>query len=158
METLRLVAGWVVVLFMAGLGAIILLQIFWGRIDLKYLVSEENGHASLSRFQFLIFTFVIAMGLLVIILKTNSFPTIGSDVFGLLGISAGSYVASKITQRVAKPSSESRVCIVRLAGCRETKSPYRVSRRGFATDIFGLSQLVMRGGPHRLDHLASFLR
>ena len=39
------------------------------------------------------------MGLLVIILKCNCFPTINSDVFGLLGISGGSYVASKITQR-----------------------------------------------------------
>ena len=38
-----------------------------------------------------------------IILKTGNFPTIGSDVFGLLGISAGSYVASKITQKATKP-------------------------------------------------------
>lgn len=102
MENLQLVAGWVIVLFMALLGVIILWKMIQGPsngIDLRYLISEENGQASLSRFQFLVFTFVIAMGLLVIILKCNCFPTINSDVFGLLGISGGSYVASKITQR-----------------------------------------------------------
>ncbi len=36
---------------------------------------------------------------MVIILKNNGFPTINGDVCGLLGISGGSYVASKITQR-----------------------------------------------------------
>ena len=102
MENLHIVAGWVIVVFMAGLGIIILWKMIQGPpqgIDLKYLISEENGQASLSRFQFLVFTFVIAMGLLVIILKSKAFPTINSDVFGLLGISGGSYVASKITQR-----------------------------------------------------------
>ncbi|MCY4386027.1 MAG: hypothetical protein OXC18_02875 [Desulfurellaceae bacterium] len=106
MELLALTAGWVIVGFMALLGVLILWKILQGSIDLQYLVSEEDGQASLSRFQFLIFTFVIAMGLLVIILKTESFPPIGSDVFGLLGISAGSYVASKITQKTASPSDK----------------------------------------------------
>ena len=34
--------------------------------------------------------------------------------------------------------------IVTLTGCRGTKPPYRVLRRGFTTDILGLFQLVMR--------------
>ena len=34
--------------------------------------------------------------------------------------------------------------IVTLTGCRGTKPPYRVLRRGFTADILGLSQLVMR--------------
>ena len=109
MELLQLTAGWVIVVFMALLGALILLKILQGKsngIDLKYLISEENGHASLSRFQFLVFTFVIAMGLLVIILKSGSFPSIGGDVFALLGISAGSYVASKITQKAVTGVNE----------------------------------------------------
>ena len=107
MENLQLVAGWVIVVFMALLGIIILWKMIQGPpngIDLQYLISEENGQASLSRFQFLVFTFVIAMGLLVIILKSGAFPTINSDVFGLLGISGGSYVASKITQKATNQS------------------------------------------------------
>ena len=100
MGILHIVAGWVIVVFMALLGIIIIWKMIHSNgIDLKHLISEENGQASLSRFQFLVFTFVIAMGLLVIILKSGAFPTINSDVFGLLGISGGSYVASKITQR-----------------------------------------------------------
>ncbi len=105
METLQHVAGWVIVVFMALLGIIIIWKMIQGSnggIDLRYLISEEGSDkASLSRFQFLVFTFVIAMGLLVIILKSHAFPTINSDVFGLLGISGGSYVASKITQKTA---------------------------------------------------------
>ena len=102
METLYLVAGWVIVGFMAVLAVVISVRMIIGGpngIDLSHLISEENGQASLSRFQFLVFTFVIAMGLLVIILKQTSFPSIDGSVFGLLGISGGSYVASKITQR-----------------------------------------------------------
>ena len=34
--------------------------------------------------------------------------------------------------------------IVKLTGCRESKPPHRVFRRGFTDDILGLSQLVMR--------------
>ncbi|MEH6629822.1 MAG: hypothetical protein V7776_03295 [Halopseudomonas aestusnigri] len=102
MDTLQLAAGWVIVAFMTALGGIIVVKMMVGEkggIDLSKLVSEENGDASLSRFQFLIFTFIIAMGLLLIILKNGNFPNIGSDVFGLLGISGGSYVAAKIAQK-----------------------------------------------------------
>ena len=53
----------------------------------------------MSRFQFLVFTFVIAMGLLVGVLKTGTFPERGADILGLIGISAGSYVGAKITQK-----------------------------------------------------------
>lgn len=111
MEFIQLAAGWVIVVFMGAMGLIIIIMILKGKpdgIDLQYLVSEANGDASLSRFQFLIFTFVIAMGLLVVILQSGEFPQIGGDVFGLLGISAGSYVGSKITQRVTPktPSAE----------------------------------------------------
>lgn len=108
MVALQLVAGWVIVIFMAALGTLVLLQMFRGApngIDLSDLLSEEeSGKASLSRLQFLIFTFVIAVGLLLIILDDFKFPTVGSDVFGLLGISAAGYVGSKIAQKTAKPA------------------------------------------------------
>ena len=102
METLQLVAGWVIVGFMAILASVISYKMIVGGpngIDLQYLISEENGQASLSRFQFLVFTFVIAMGLLVLTLKGTAIPQIDSSVLALLGISGGSYVASKITQK-----------------------------------------------------------
>lgn len=104
METLHLVAGWVIVGFMAVLASVISYKMIVGEpngIDLQYLISEENGQASLSRFQFLVFTFVIGMGLLVLTLKCGVFPQIDGDVFALLGISGGSYVASKIAQKTA---------------------------------------------------------
>lgn len=104
METLYLAAGWIVVLFMAALAIMIIFRIVQGSpngIDLRRLISEENGNASLSRFQFLVFTFVIAMGLLVVVLKTGTSPSLGGDILGLLGISAGSYVGAKITQKAA---------------------------------------------------------
>ena len=107
---LHLVAGWVIVGFMAILASVISYKMIIGGpngIDLRYLISEENGQASLSRFQFLLFTFVIAMGLLVITLKVGAFPQIDGGVFGLLGISGGSYVASKITQKTANGKSNS---------------------------------------------------
>ena len=48
MGVLGLAAGWVIVVFVAGVGAAILFYIFTGKIDLKFLISEENGHASMS--------------------------------------------------------------------------------------------------------------
>lgn len=67
-------------------------------INLEYLISDEKGDASLSRFQFLIFTFVIAMSLFYIIVRANppAFPnSIPWEILGLIGISGGSYVLAK---------------------------------------------------------------
>ena len=63
MQALTLAAGWIVVVFVGLLELLVLWKIHTNKIDLTYLISEENGQASLSRFQFLIFTFVIADGL-----------------------------------------------------------------------------------------------
>lgn len=101
MSSMLLVAGWVAVLFTGALGAIILYKMLTGKINLEKLLSEEDGKASLSRLQFLIFTYVIAMGLLVVIFNTGSLPEIPEGVYYLLGISGASYVGSKITQRAA---------------------------------------------------------
>ena len=109
-SVLHLAAGWVIVGFMAVIASVISFKMIVGGpngIDLSYLISEENGQASLSRFQFLVFTFVIAMGLLVLTLKGTGFPQIDSSVFGLLGISGGSYVASKITQKAGNGNNNS---------------------------------------------------
>ena len=99
MPTLALIAGYVVVIFIGALGAILLLKMFRGTIDLSALISEENGQASFSRFQFLVFTFVIAVSVLVLTLEGGEFPELGTDVLGLLGISGSGYVVSKGIQK-----------------------------------------------------------
>ena len=95
--TLALVVGWILTIMLGLLGLIIVWLIISGRIDLSGLISEPNGNASLSRFQFLIFTFVIAMSLFLMIVSTSppSFPAIPGGILALLGISGGSYVVSK---------------------------------------------------------------
>ena len=112
MPSLQDLAGVIVLLFMAAIGATIIFYMLIGKekgIDLKFLISEENGQASMSRFQLLVFTFVIAMGLLISVLDSGQFPNIDSDVFALLGISAGSYVGAKIAQKTAKPDKPGEV-------------------------------------------------
>lgn len=74
-----------------------------GKIDLTYLLTEpsEAGmpegppKASISRFQFLIFTFVIAGVYLVLCLEGGRFVEIPQNVILLLGVSGTSYAASK---------------------------------------------------------------
>ena len=84
MQSLALIAGWILAILIGGLGIIILIYIINGKIDLTKLISEKDGSASLSRFQFLIFTFVIAMSLLIIVVSQDppNFPSsIPSSVF-----------------------------------------------------------------------------
>ena len=105
METIAFWAALVGVLLLGALGAVVVYKI--ARSDLSGLISEQGegntqGTASMSRFQLLIFTFVIALGLLVITLKCGKFPMLSAEVLGLLGISVGSYIGSKITQKAAE--------------------------------------------------------
>jgi uncharacterized BrkB/YihY/UPF0761 family membrane protein len=102
MQSLAIVAGWIMAILLGGFGVIILIYVINGKIDLTKLISEKDGSASLSRFQFLIFTFVIAMSLLIIVVSQNppNFPdTIPSEIFILLGISGGTYIVSKGIQK-----------------------------------------------------------
>jgi len=97
-EQLMLVVGWVTAIFVAALELIILWLMITGKIDLRELVSEKaGGAASLSRFQFLVFTFTIATSLVFITFAQSppKFPDVPPGVFALLGISGGSYVISK---------------------------------------------------------------
>lgn len=101
MEVAKLIAVWIMVVFIGILTGIVLWKIVTGAIDLKMLVSEENGQASMSRFQFLIFTFaVVLMWIYLFLCKGGTeFVPIPETVLGLLGISGGSYVASKGIQK-----------------------------------------------------------
>ncbi|HHT9111151.1 MAG TPA: hypothetical protein ACFYDZ_08355 [Candidatus Brocadiaceae bacterium] len=98
MEMAKIVTAWMVPVFIGLLGLLVLYKIYTDKIKLEGLINEsssDGGAASMSRFQFLIFTFVIAMSLFLIVIENKCFPTIPSDVWTLLGISAGSYAVSK---------------------------------------------------------------
>jgi uncharacterized BrkB/YihY/UPF0761 family membrane protein len=101
LELLAVVVGWILAVFIAGLGVLILWRIATGEIELNKLLQDEEKKASLSRFQFLIFTFVIAMSLYLVIVSASppAFPKeIPGEIFALLGISGGTYVVSKGVQ------------------------------------------------------------
>lgn len=113
---LELLVGYMVCGLVGLLGLLVLWRIYQGQIDLKLLISEKSGAASMSRFQLLIFTFVIALSLFLIVvanaklLQTNEniarkpsptlpqFPDVPGGVLALLGISASSYTVSKAIQ------------------------------------------------------------
>ena len=97
MDLLRVVVGWVAVAVVTLLGVSVLLLVYQGRIDLKYLIGDVNGDASMSRFQLLIFTFVIALSFLYLVTspEAKGFPEVPANVLILLGISGSSYLVSK---------------------------------------------------------------
>jgi uncharacterized BrkB/YihY/UPF0761 family membrane protein len=96
-EILGLTIGWILTVVIGLLALIIVWKIAKGDIDLNYLISDELGYASLSRFQFLVFTFVVAMSLfyLIVIGHPPQYPIVPKEILALLGISSGSYVISK---------------------------------------------------------------
>ena len=74
----------------------ILVEIIRGNIDLSSILSEDGKGASMSRFQLLIFTFVIALGFFLLTVENGKeFPRVPADVLVLLGISASTYAVSK---------------------------------------------------------------
>jgi hypothetical protein len=83
----------VVLIFFYGL--MVLIMIATGSIDLSQLLEDDTGGASMSRFQLLIFTFVIALSFFVLVASTGAFPHVPADVLALLGISATTYGVSK---------------------------------------------------------------
>ena len=95
--TLAQISTVVLSVIIAGFGVTILYLIWTGKIDLSHLLSEANGQASMSRFQLLIFTFVISISLfeLVEVRGAAGFPDIPSGVLTLLGISASTYAVGK---------------------------------------------------------------
>jgi hypothetical protein len=83
---------------------VVLWKIFKNQINLGGLLAEPAKptdppgapqKASLSRFQFLIFTFVVAGLFLLLSIEAGSFVEIPNNVLALLGISGGTYVISK---------------------------------------------------------------
>lgn len=89
-------------------GMVILVDIIRGNIDLSALLSEDGKGASMSRFQLLIFTLVIALSLFLMVAQNGTrFPDIPANVLTLLGISASTYAVSKGIQAGSKPGQNS---------------------------------------------------
>lgn len=109
MPFLDIVAGAVALilaLFLACIAGLICWRIYRGDINLRLLISEKNGDASMSRFQLLLFTFVISISLFLIVVQTGELPTVPPEILTLLGISGGTYVVSKGIQHSVKSAPE----------------------------------------------------
>lgn len=95
--SIALLCGYVICILVGLFGVAVLWRIADGTINLARLISEPNGDASMSRFQFLVFTFVIALSLFYVIVsqKKPDFPVVPGTILSLLGISGSSYLVSK---------------------------------------------------------------
>jgi hypothetical protein len=93
-----IVVTWIAGLVVAGFAVVVIALILLGRISLDGLLNDENGKPSLARFQFLVFTFVIALGLFIIVLNSTppGFPAeIPNGILILLGLSGSGFLVSK---------------------------------------------------------------
>ena len=97
MDRLKVIAGYLILILVFFYGLMVLIALVTGEINLKYLVSEADGTASMSRFQLLIFTFVIGLSLFLIIVSSTppKFPDVPPAILTLLGISATTYAVGK---------------------------------------------------------------
>jgi len=102
LNMLTVFAGWVLCIFVLLLGAAIIWLIAKGKIDLSMLISESDGSASMSRFQLLVFTFVVALSFFLVVAASQKLPDIPGSVLSLIGISASSYLVSKGIQTGAE--------------------------------------------------------
>jgi hypothetical protein len=83
------------ILIMGALCLLLLIKMWKNEISLCSVLEEANGQASMSRFQLLIFTLVIAVGVFLYILHNMALPDIPPSILTLLGISASTYAAGK---------------------------------------------------------------
>lgn len=92
---LTVAVGVIVCVFLGGVALRILWLMWKDEINMSAIVSETNGDASMSRLQLLIFSFVIAISILMMVEKNMAFPAISNGVLLLLGISASTYAVGK---------------------------------------------------------------
>ncbi len=92
---LTLAIGYGALLLVFLFGAMVLTNIATNKIDLSELLEEESGGASMSRFQLLIFTFVISLSFFLLVAKSDKFPQVPTEVLTLLGISGTTYAVGK---------------------------------------------------------------
>jgi hypothetical protein len=102
-QTIATIGFGVIAAIMLLFALLVLWKIYNGNLDISSLLAEtpppgvppEQAKASLSRFQFLVFTFVIAGLFLLLSIEAGTFVDVPQNVLVLLGISGGSYVISK---------------------------------------------------------------
>ncbi len=93
---LKLAFSYSVLILLFFYGIVVLLLMAAGKIDLTTLLGEHGGGASMSRFQLLIFTFVIGLSFFLLVTEgKGAFPEVPAGVLALLGISASTYGISK---------------------------------------------------------------
>lgn len=92
---LSIAAGYTALLLIFLFGVILLYAMVNGDVDIAELIGEHGGGASMSRFQFLVFTFVIALGIIFLLAKDGRFPDLNPNLLALVGISASTYAVSK---------------------------------------------------------------
>jgi hypothetical protein len=106
LNKLKIATGYTLLALIFLLGFAVLVNIASGNIDLSELLSETDSKgASMSRFQLLIFTLVIALSLFLVVVSNMKFPdSIPPEILTLLGISASTYAVSKGIQVGGKPT------------------------------------------------------
>lgn len=80
------------------IGALAVIVVIWmatNKIDLKYLIADEAGDASMTRFQLLLFTFIVAVGLVKALAAKDGFPEIPNSILVLIGVSGSTYAVGK---------------------------------------------------------------
>ena len=133
LDRLTLIVGYVILILLFFFGFMVLFAMARGSIDLSMLLSEAGGGASMSRFQLLLFTIVIAFSLFLIILTSKRLPDIPTGILTLLGISASTYAVSKGIQAsspdMSKPGTEKTVTVKenQAPGPGEAKSEIKVT-------------------------------
>ncbi|HEV2688367.1 MAG TPA: hypothetical protein VGV35_07425 [Bryobacteraceae bacterium] len=109
-DRLTLTIGYATMTLTFLYGMVVLVAIIFDKIDLKGLLSESgsesNKGASVSRFQLLIFTFVIGLSVFYMVVMNGKFPEISANVLALLGISASTYAVSKGIQHGSKQDGD----------------------------------------------------
>jgi hypothetical protein len=132
--TAQSIAWWgfvVVSIILLGFAALVLWKMYSDPHSLRGLLSEPPGpgdvpgdaKASLSRFQFLIFTFVIAGLYLLLSIEAGTLIDIPGNVLALLGISSGTYVIAKTVTATKQATEESAPEARRPAGATQSRRP-----------------------------------
>ncbi len=121
-----IVFGTIIVLFAAG----VLYQIGTGKISLSGIISEPkegpsdaegNPKASLSRFQFLVFTFVVAGLFLMLSIEAGQFVNIPDSVLVLIGLSGTGFLVGKATSTIREPETPEDASKRKVAEAKELR-------------------------------------
>lgn len=98
MKKVQLALAYAMLVLLFLFGFFVIAAIASGKIDISTLLTEGTGDASkasMSRFQLLIFTFVIGVSFFLVVLSDGKLPEVPNQVLTLLGISASTYGVSK---------------------------------------------------------------